>query len=282
VVGGFVLGVALVLVAVAGQQDDETGAPATTTTVAPPQYEADGTVLEQAGQGPELCVGGILDSLPPQCGGPPVAGWDWDHAPGAEQSGTTRWADVHVVGTFDGETFTITEPPTVVHRVDGGADVPDFSPACEDPSGDLSRTSGDALALTSGANAAAIPSVPGQVAMWVTATGPGPFVVNYVVQPGNSAAAAAQVTAVWDGGLCVVERDAPTEAELRSIQAEVTESTSDGSTPLGSVLGVGADTVDGFVDVELLVVTPDATAYAHDRWGDLVHLAGALQPVDGN
>src|SRR5688572_3418701 len=41
-------------------------------------YEADGIVLEDDSHGPELCLGGVALSLPPQCGGVPLANWEWD------------------------------------------------------------------------------------------------------------------------------------------------------------------------------------------------------------
>jgi len=50
-----------------------------------------GTVLDD-GDGPELCLGGVAESLPPQCGGPKVVGWDW--------------ADVEAQGSLAGTTWT--------------------------------------------------------------------------------------------------------------------------------------------------------------------------------
>ena len=43
----------------------------------PRRYAAEAMVLESPEHGPELCLGGVLESLPPQCGGPDVIGWDW-------------------------------------------------------------------------------------------------------------------------------------------------------------------------------------------------------------
>ncbi len=56
---------------------------------------------------PELCLGGVMDSYPPQCSGPAIAGWDWaDHGGMFERQGKVRWGSFAVTGTFDGETFT--------------------------------------------------------------------------------------------------------------------------------------------------------------------------------
>ena len=44
------------------------------------------TVID-AGSGAELCLGGVDESLPPQCDGPPLVGWDWaDHDGDFEES----------------------------------------------------------------------------------------------------------------------------------------------------------------------------------------------------
>ncbi len=50
---------------------------------------------------------------PPQCGGVPIANWDWAAVEREETRAGTTWGEFHVVGTFDGETFTVTEvgPP---------------------------------------------------------------------------------------------------------------------------------------------------------------------------
>lgn len=75
---------------------------------------------------PELCVGAVAESWPPQCSGPPIAGWDWaDHDGMFEQEGDVRWGTFAVTGRWDGETFTyesaipgplydpmVEEPPT--------------------------------------------------------------------------------------------------------------------------------------------------------------------------
>ena len=69
------------------------------------------TVLESAEHGPQLCLGGVLDSLPPQCGGPDMVGWDWADAAGEEYADGTTWGEYTVVGTYANGVFTMTEPP---------------------------------------------------------------------------------------------------------------------------------------------------------------------------
>ncbi len=56
---------------------------------------------------PELCLGAVAESWPPQCSGPSIDGWDWTQYEGMYQkSGTTRWGQFVVSGTWDGSTFT--------------------------------------------------------------------------------------------------------------------------------------------------------------------------------
>lgn len=66
------------------------------------------TVLD-AGEGPQVCVGPLALSMPPQCSGLPLAEWDWD-AHEHERDGDVRWTGWLVLeGTFDGETLTVSD-----------------------------------------------------------------------------------------------------------------------------------------------------------------------------
>ena len=56
---------------------------------------------------PELCLGAVAESYPPQCSGPAIAGWDWaDHGQMLERQGEATWGSFAVSGQWDGETFT--------------------------------------------------------------------------------------------------------------------------------------------------------------------------------
>ena len=59
---------------------------------------------------PELCLGPVAESYPPQCGGPEIVNWDWrEHGQRVfEQQGETRWGTYLVTGTWDGTAFTVT------------------------------------------------------------------------------------------------------------------------------------------------------------------------------
>ena len=98
------------------------------SALAEQRYAANATVLESPKHGPELCVGGVLTSLPPQCGGPPITNWDWDAVAGEESRGGTTWTQVYVEGTYDGERFTLTADPSAPRPRDEPEK--DFSDAC--------------------------------------------------------------------------------------------------------------------------------------------------------
>ncbi len=92
----------VLLGACAEQPDPSNGGNETAgTTVDEPRYEATTMVLEDA-DGPQLCLGGVMESLPPQCGGIPVEDWNWADVDGEESVRGVTWGEFHVMGTFDG------------------------------------------------------------------------------------------------------------------------------------------------------------------------------------
>ena len=57
---------------------------------------------------PELCLGAIAESYPPQCGGPALSGWAWaDHEGDYEQVDAVRWGEFVVTGAWDGSSLTV-------------------------------------------------------------------------------------------------------------------------------------------------------------------------------
>jgi hypothetical protein len=70
-----------------------------------------GTVIDVAGS-PELCLGPVMESFPPQCDGVRLEGWDWTAAGIQEEAPAgpgraTRWGTYAVTGSFDGSTMTV-------------------------------------------------------------------------------------------------------------------------------------------------------------------------------
>ncbi len=86
---------------------------------APPSGEvvAQGTVMDVAGD-VELCLGPVAESYPPQCSGIPIENWSWDGVDGSDSSGDVRWGAYAVQGTYDGESFTVTQPPIMLALYD--------------------------------------------------------------------------------------------------------------------------------------------------------------------
>jgi hypothetical protein len=266
------------LAACGGSAEPERAAPTSTSSSGPQRYQVDTTVLEDATHGPQACLGGELTSLPPQCGGPDVVGLDWADVQWKEHRYATTWAGVHLVGTYDGDRFTLTEAPTRVRDADDEPDSNvDFSPACDHP--DVVDANAG-FAKWEAVAADGRPPIDHLVAVWVSDPGgawDGPFVANVVVQPGARKDAEARVRAVYKGPLCVVERDAPTEPELRTIQSEI--SALGDTSPLGRRLDVSVDARHSKVNVGVVLADDAAITYAQQRWGDVVVLHGRLEPV---
>ena len=67
------------------------------------------TVMD-VGDGPELCLGAIAESYPPQCSGPAIPNWDWAAYEGTyDEQDDVRWGTYAVTGTWDGTSFTVSD-----------------------------------------------------------------------------------------------------------------------------------------------------------------------------
>ena len=262
---------------------DAGGATGATTEDGEPLYEFAGSVLEDDRHGPELCPGVMALSFPPQCGGVPTSGWSWDGVPGVQSEGGTTWAEVHVVGTWDGTAFTPTGTPTAIGPggwrsgadADAAAAEDDFGPACEDAEVvDEARTSdADFIAATG-----AVEALPTVAATWVSDGGApsAEWTLNVVVTE-DAAGAEAAARPLWGGRLCVVERDQPSAAELYEVQERLPEVLGEGT----EVFGSGPDTVAGHVTATVVVPTDEMQAAVDDEFGEgVVRLVGLLRPVE--
>ncbi len=106
----------------------------------PPDGEvlAQGTVIDVAGE-VELCLGAIMESYPPQCSGIPVTNWTWEGIDGWETSGDVTWGAYAVQGSYDGEAFSVTQPPIMLALYD--------PMVIEDPTGDQPGAGDEATLL---------------------------------------------------------------------------------------------------------------------------------------
>jgi hypothetical protein len=94
-------------------QDPTTSAPSPSRPAAPvpdgPVTTRNLATVMDTGS-PELCLGPVAESYPPQCGGPPLTGWDWaDHEGTYDEQGDVRWGTYLVTGTWDGTSMTATQ-----------------------------------------------------------------------------------------------------------------------------------------------------------------------------
>jgi hypothetical protein len=225
-------------------------------------YEASANVIESPEHGPVLCLGGVDDSYPPQCDGPALVGWDWATVDDEERANGSTWGIYHVVGTWDGERLTLTEPPGPAPP---GAFETEFPPICDDPTGDAATDPRQSLAMG---------DIPDVVRSYISFE---PFTLSVVARPGTGDAVTAAVRDRWAGLLCVVERDEPSRDELDQVYEEVIALPED--SPLGVQIGAHVGGTGPYVEVEVTVLTTEGQAYAEERWGDLVHLTGVLRPV---
>ena len=193
-----------------------------------------GTVMDTVR--PELCLGAVADSYPPQCSGLPIVGWDWSKVAGQfEKSGDTRWGSFVLTGTFDGTTFTMTEPALSLATYDPvrdpGYDPDPFKTPCAEPDGgwavlDPARTNDQTMQEVFETAS----QLDGYAGSWMdqsrnTSTDEGEqndptkVVVNVTVT-GDVGAAEAELRRIWGGALCV-SKAKYTEADLQAIQTQL-------------------------------------------------------------
>jgi hypothetical protein len=77
-----------------------------------------GTVLQVGDALPRFCLGGVMESYPPQCSGPPIDNWDWALAGQSETASGVTWGAYAVTGTWDGTIFTRTGAPVPLSLYD--------------------------------------------------------------------------------------------------------------------------------------------------------------------
>ena len=173
----------------------------------------------------ELCTGPMLTSYPPQCGGPKLRGeFSWDDVDSEEHAGV-RWTNewYFAVGRYDrtANTFTLTRPLSTEPPEGYTEPTPeavDFPQLCEDPfrGGDPGFTDDpaaqEALQLR-------LEGLDGYVGSWVS---DGRNLFNVLVT-GDADAAHTALREIWPGGLCVEQREAATESDVRAAQDALAE-----------------------------------------------------------
>ena len=221
------------------------------------------TVLDP-GTGPQLCLGAIAESYPPQCSGLPLKDFDFGDV-GAEEASGVTWGSYAVTGTFDGTTFTATEstPAALYDPIAMPTEEPP-GPACESPA-----TTDPDLATPEAMDAtlAAASALPGLAMTWLSGN-----TINVAV---TKDAAGAEITLreTWGGPLCVTTAER-TEAELNTISQGL-------QAKLPSLLTSGSMAADS-IDAQVVFDDGSIQAWADETYGEgLVTVTSALLPAEG-
>jgi hypothetical protein len=278
----------LLLLSACAARDPDPGQPGQAAQGPEQRYETTATVLESPDHGPELCLGFVGDSFPPQCGGLPIPNWRWTQVQGEESRIGTTWGAYHLVGTYVGASFTLI-------AADRAAPVPPPSPAeqskdalktpCPEPAGGwpvsdpakASRQEMDAARRV----AAAQPDFAG---LWLSslepiannlAEDPGEVVLN-VAFTGDLQQHATELRRRWGGRLCVT-RHQRTMAQLRRIQRELTGAA---GKHLGlRVLSSVPSNDHNVLDLHVVALNAQTRQAIQERYGGAVHATAALTPV---
>lgn len=254
------IGLLLVLV-LAGCIDTGTRASAGRDEPAGIEVEATGTVLAKDDARPELCRM-VRTSLPPQCGGVPLRGFDFDDVPGAETRDGVAWVEATVRGTYRDGVLTVrsarspVRPPPSPQRSD--EELQRIWAVQLDPDGEaLSRWAHEQ------------PEYAGE--WWEHDT---TLVLAFT---GDIERFRSEARARWQGDLRVVRRRW-TEADLHALQDRLTHA----PRMRGRLQGAGSDIRTGVVELMVLVDDEETRAIVEEIRGENappVHLDPFLRPV---
>src|SRR6478609_1267640 len=220
------------------------------------------TVLDD-GDGPEMCLGAVAASSPPQCSGPALAGFDWGDA-GSEEAGGVRWGSYALTGTFDGSTFTVGDAiPAALYDTTAAPEPEPLAAACDEPTTtDTAKATPEDLDAT----LAAASALPTYATSWLTGD-----TINVAVTE-DAEGAETELRKTWGGPLCVttVER---TDADLNAINQEL-------QAELGDQLLTSGSTSPDSLDAQVVYDDGSIQEWADATWGDgLVRVSSALEPA---
>lgn len=239
-------------------------------------WQASATVLD-AGDGPQLCLGAVATSYPPQCGGPRIIGWDWAAVSDEESASGVRWGVYTVVGTYQGAssqkssgTFTLKRPAAPPTGSSPPQHRTPFDTPCPEPADGWVVDSSKAGSAARERVIAAADQLPNLGDLWVDERGGSVGTIVNVSVVGDAAAVERRLRKTWGGPLCVSQAER-TRAELLSIQEQINISTP-------GLLTGGAGF--GHVDVEVILDEDGRLQRTFDeRYGTgLVRVTSALTP----
>ena len=252
--------VAVALGSCGGATDGSGGGAKTASTTGLPLVRARVVaVLEDSTHGPALCT--VLNaSLPPQCGGIPVVGWNWDQVDGEETVGGTTWVEnIEVVGTFDGTTFTVTQPPLPAPTPTTIDPLRSRPVPCPEPEGGWRTLTPQQQSGLSQLDAITYArSQPDLVTLWAaTPATASAGVVLVAVFTGDLDRHRTELEARWGGSVCVIADTAPAKPLEQTRQRFLAE----GADRYGITITSAA--IDEFAQtVEIGVLTADQATIA--------------------
>ncbi|RYB92556.1 hypothetical protein EUA06_06320 [Nocardioides glacieisoli] len=246
----------------ASGEPSSTGAP---TPVPDGQVRTRGlvTVLD-TGDGPELCLGAVAESYPPQCGGPELVDFDFGDV-GAEKASGVTWGQYNVTGTYDGTTFTVTDAiPAALYDTMAKPEAGGLEPACDD----ATTTDADmASPEDMDATLAAASALPTYATAWLSN---GTISVAVTEDP---EAAEAELRKTWGGLLCVTTVE-KTDADLNAVNQEL-------QAALGDQLLTSGSTSPDSLDAQVVYDDGSIQDWADETYGDgLVRVSSALEPAE--
>jgi hypothetical protein len=215
------------------------------------------------GDGPEMCLGAVAESYPPQCGGPALADFDWGDV-GSEEAAGVRWGSYALTGTFDGSAFTVTDAiPAALYDTMAEPEQEPLAAACDDPT---TTDTAKATPEDMDATLAAASALPTYASAWLTGN-----TINVAVTE-DAEGAEAELRKTWGGMLCVttVER---TDADLNEVNQEL-------QAALGEQLLTSGSTSPDSLDAQVVFDDGSIQEWADATYGDgLVRISSALVPV---
>ena len=220
------------------------------------------TVLDP-GTGPQMCLGPVAESYPPQCGGPAIEGFEWGDV-GFEESSGVKWGSYALTGTFDGATFTATDAiPAALYDPMAEPQPEALGAACDAPRAtDTTKATPEDLDAT----LAAASALPGYATAWLTGN-----TINVAVTE-DEAGAERTLRETWGGQLCVttVER---TDADLNTINQEL-------QAALGERLLTSGSFAPDSLDAQVVFDDGSIQDWVDATYGEgLVRITSALVPA---
>jgi hypothetical protein len=216
------------------------------------------------GHGPELCLGPVAESYPPQCGGPALTDFDWGDA-GSEEASGVRWGSYALTGAFDGSAFTVTDAiPAALYDTMAAPEEEPLAAACDSPT---TTDTAKATPEDMDATLAAASALPTYASAWLTGN-----TINVAVTE-DAEGAEAELRKTWGGMLCVttVER---TDADLNEVNQEL-------QAALGDQLLTSGSTSPDSLDAQVVFDDGSIQEWADATYGDgLVRISSALVPVE--